>query len=224
MKRRAVVALLMAVLLGAACSSKRNGSGPTSAGDATPRPPVTEPTTGPTSGSSGPVLLGMNTGPAPWPPGQRFLPQRLRAIGLPPLGPEVTRVHFHVNLVVDVLGRNVVVPFGVGIDFRKGLLAEIHTHADRGTIHVEAARPGRFTLGMVFDVWGVRFTTDCIGGYRNDGTNTVRVFLDGQPYTKNPSDLLLANEQVIVVTYGTAQQVPNPMPARFVYEGKPKPA
>jgi hypothetical protein len=212
---RASLALLLLALVAAACSSGGNPGTTSGAAMSTP---------GATPVVTGPVLLGLNTGPAPWPPEQRFLPQRLRAIGLPPLGPEVTRIHFHVNLVVDVLGRNVVVPFGVGIDFRKGLLAEIHTHADRGTIHIEAAKAKRFTLGMVFDVWGVRFSADCIGGYCDDGTNTIRVFLDGRPYTKNPADLLLANDQVIVVAYGTAQQVPNPMPARFVYEGTPKPA
>jgi hypothetical protein len=76
----------------------------------------------------------------------------------------------------------------------------------------------------VFGVWGVRFTPSCIGGYCDDGTNTVRVFLDGQPYQGDPTQLQLANEQVIVVAYGTEQQLPNPMPARFVYEGRPKPA
>ncbi len=210
-----MLALALA-MLGSACSS--HGSPAPTTGTTTSNPVVSTP------GVTGPVLLGLNKGRAPWPPEQRFLPQRLRAIGLPPLGPEVTRVHLHVNLVVDVEARNVVVPFGVGIDFRNRLLAEIHTHADRGTIHIEAARSRPFTLGMVFDVWGVRFTPDCIGGYRDGGTNTLRVFLDGRPYTRNPTDLLLANEQVIVVAYGTERQLPNPMPARFVYEGKPKPA
>lgn len=214
MMRRARVLVLVVALLGS-CSSNSNPGPDTEAATSHPG--------GPSTGFTGTPLIGLNRGPAPWPPEQRFLSQRLRVIGLPPLGPEVTRVHFHVNLVVDIEGRNVVVPFGIGIDFKRLLLAEIHTHAALGTIHVEAAQPRAFTLGMVFDVWGVRFTPGCIGGYCNDGEHTVRVFLDGQPYLRNPINLLLANEQVIVVTYGTARQVPNPMPARFVYEGRPKP-
>ena len=89
---------------------------------------------------------------------------------------------------------------------------------------VEAVADRDFTLGMVFDVWGVRFSQDCLGGYANAGEDVVRVFVDGGPYEGDFRDLSLADEQVIVVAYGTEKELPDPMPARFVYEGKPKPA
>ena len=228
-RRRRLASLATAVgLLAVACTGSPSTT-PTTAPISTTGKTSVAPATQPSIGQSGLIgtptpLLGLNTGPAPWPPETKFLSQRLRALGLPPLGPEATDVHFHVNLVITVRGQQVPVPVGIGIDFQRGVLAEIHTHADRGTIHVEAGRPRSFTLGMVFGVWGVRFTPSCIGGYCSDGANMIRVFLDGQPYRSNPTQLELANEQVIVVTYGTEQQIPNPLPARFVYEGKPKPA
>lgn len=184
--------------------------------------PTSQPTPGPSGLMGSPELLGLSEGPAPWPAETRYLPERLQAMGMPPLGRERLRVHFHDNLVVTVHGQRVPIPAGIGI--RGNRLAEIHTHAGAGTIHIEAAQPRDFTLGMVFDVWGVRFTDDCIGGYCADGTNQVRVFLDGQPYDGPVRDLPLTDEQVVVVTYGTEDELLDPMPARFVYEGKPKPA
>ncbi len=217
--------VMVVAVLGAACSNGAPAPGTSSTTAAT-----TEPTSGATSaiGTTEPScdsardLPGVATGPAPWPAEREFLAERLELIDLPPLGPEVVNVHFHLNLVVFVDGQKVKVPVGIGIV--DGTLAEIHTHAGRGTIHVEAAEPRNFTLGQVFDVWGVRFTPDCLGGYVSNGGDRLRVFLDGRPYEGDPTQLPLADEQVVVVTYGTEEELPDPMPARYVYEGKPKPA
>jgi hypothetical protein len=209
----ALASVLVLGLIAAACSS----------GPETPASPApASPTPIATVASPSPELDGLNSGLPPWPPETAHLQQRLQTLGLPPLGPEVTRVHFHVNLVVFVHGKQVHVPFGVGIDLRHLKLAEIHTHSASGTIHVEAARPRHFTLGMVFDVWGVRFTATCLGGFCRSGPDRIRVFVDGHPFTGDPTQLDLADGQVIVVAFGTANELPDPMPARYVYEGPPQ--
>ncbi len=171
-----------------------------------------------------PVLPGVSTNPPPWMAVSAHLVERLRAIGLPPPGVEVIAEHLHVNLVVVVHGKRVRVPAAIGFDDRGGL-AEIHTHDHSGTIHLEAKRDRGFTLGMVFAVWGVRSTPDCLGTECASGDDRVRVFVNGEgPVPGDPTALPLQDEQVVVVTFGTPDGVPDPLPARFVYGGDPEPA
>jgi hypothetical protein len=216
---RVAGALLAVAALGASCGGSPSGVETPSPGH-TPTPASSS---APTAIDSGPVLPGLSTGPAPWPPEMRHLAERLRALGLPPLGPEVTRVHIHQDLEVFVHGQQVRVPFGIGIDLQRLKLAEIHTHGNQGTIHIEASRPRRFTLGMVFDVWGVRFSRDCLGAYCTDADNRIRVFVNGQQYAGDPAGLPLHDLDVIVVAYGTADEVPRPLPVKFQYELPPLP-
>jgi len=65
-----------------------------------------------------------------------------------------------------------------------------------------------FTLGQFFDVWGVRFTKDCIGGYCTKGNDKLRVFSDGKPVTGDPTNLVLSSHQVIAVVFGPVQSTP----------------
>ncbi|HEX9375632.1 MAG TPA: hypothetical protein VGB19_05255 [Actinomycetota bacterium] len=179
---------------------------------------------GPTKLPNPRSLPGINVGPAPWPPETAHLADRDKLIGLPPLGQEVTEVHFHQNLLVYVHGQREPVPFGVGQDQAAGTLAEIHTHDATGTIHIEAAADRDFNLQMVFDVWGVLLTKNQVGMYRNNGENTIRVFVNGRQYTGDFTRLPLEDKQVIVVTYGTQAEVPDPMPAIFRYSKDPLPS
>jgi len=174
----AAAALCLATAL-AACAS--NG------------PPATNSSSAPshrsTSSATVPVLPGVSTNPPPWMAVSAHLVERLRAIGLPPPGVEVIAEHLHVNLVVVVHGKRVRVPAAVGFDDRGGL-AEIHTHDHSGTIHLEAKRDRGFTLGMVFAVWGVHFTPDCLGAECASGDDRVRVFVNGEgPVPGDPTAL-----------------------------------
>jgi hypothetical protein len=56
----------------------------------------------------------------------------------------------------------------------------------RGIIHVESPTVGKFYLGQFFDIWGVRLTSDCIGGYCTDATNTLTVYVNGEKYAGDP--------------------------------------
>jgi len=172
------------------------------------------------------TLAGINTGPAPWPVETDNLSKRLDQVGLPQPGVEQTDVHFHQNLLIYVNGQREAVPTGLGT-LPDGNLAEIHTHDSTGTVHVEAAATRDFVLGLVFDVWGVRFSWGnkpadrCIGGYCEDETNKIRVFVDGKETSGDPTQVKLTDQQVVVVTYGTEDQLPDPMPSTFIYAGDP---
>ncbi|HEX9235017.1 MAG TPA: hypothetical protein VF972_01920 [Actinomycetota bacterium] len=63
--------------------------------------------------------------------------------------------------------------FNVAADY----LTSIHTHDATGIIHIESPTPRTFTLGEFFDVWGVRFTASCLGGYCRSSDRALSVFV-----------------------------------------------
>jgi hypothetical protein len=158
------------------------------------------------------TLPGIQTGRPPWRAEEARLRQRLQAIGLPALNAEGNVLHIHQHLDLYVDGRPVTVPALIGIQQAQGFLSPIHTHDTSGIIHVESPTRRSFTLGELFDVWGVRFTRTCLGGLCDGGGRSLRVFADGFPVTGNPRQLALVPHQELVVTFGTTAQLPDPIP------------
>jgi len=198
-RRRLGVAAALAVLVaaGLVVAAGRSGSGhaPTTAG----------------------ALPGLQTGPAPWGANTADLAARLRAIGLPPLSPtEGTAVHIHQHLDIYVDGRKVPVPALIGIDPAVGF-APLHVHDTSGVIHVESPTVRSYTLGQFFAVWGVRLTPSCLGGYCAGGDRRLRVYVDGTPHLGDPTTLTLEPHQEIVVAFGTAAQLPSPIPSAYPF-------
>src|SRR5438132_7158269 len=110
-------------------------------------------------------LPGLQTGEAPWLAEIPNLLARLKAINLPALYEEGNVLHIHQHLDIFVNGKPVTVPADIGINYIAKFISPLHTHDAAGIIHVESDEVRDFTLGQFFDVWGVRFTKDCIGGY-----------------------------------------------------------
>jgi len=167
-------------------------------------------------------LPGIMTTTAPWPPENAQLAARLDKMGLPPLGAEATDYHIHQNLQVYIHGAPESVPNGIG-NISSTQLAEIHTHQGNGTIHVEAGAQRHYTLGDVFDVWGVLFTKDQLGAYKNNSDNKIRVYVNGKLFSGDPTTIPLKDQEVLVVTYGTQAEVPASIPQVFCYEQPPQP-
>lgn len=159
------------------------------------------------SSASGP-LPGMMTGAEPWSSNTDDLAGRLSDLSLPPVGGAV-HIHSHLDLFVN--GSPVAVPADIGIS--SDAESPLHTHDDTGVIHLESADPNStFTLGEFFDVWGLRLTSSCVGGYCDSGDRTLQLFVNGKPYDGDVAGLQLANEEEIVMAYGTKDQVPSPLP------------
>jgi hypothetical protein len=181
------------------------------------------PKTGPVYDSGAPsvdpaTLPGILTGPAPWPNNTADLLARLSAIGLPALSAEGTVLHIHQHLDLYVDGAKQVVPAQIGIlTSPQVVFSPLHTHDTSGIIHVESQTVRSFTLGEFFDVWGIRLTPTCIGGYCNQGGKTLRVYVDGQLVTGNPTQIELFAHEEIAVTYGTQAQLPNPIPSSSTF-------
>jgi len=132
------------------------------------------------------TLPGLQTGPAPWAPELDHLRQRLTALGLPAAASMAQTLHVHAHLEVFVDGTRVEVPANIGINQTQGFLTSLHTHDATGIIHIESPTVRTFTLGEVFDVWGVRFTPDCLGGYCSSGNKVLRIFVNGKPVAGDP--------------------------------------
>ncbi|MGH9909463.1 MAG: hypothetical protein ACRD32_02365, partial [Nitrososphaerales archaeon] len=109
-------------------------------------------------------------------------------------------MHIHPNLTIKIDGKSVMIPANVGIEpslYKDHMLdtygmkmpnmssmpvmAPTHTHDSSGIIHVESSVVRDYTLGEFFNVWGVTFTSTCIMDKCNDGTKTVKIFVNGQP-------------------------------------------
>jgi hypothetical protein len=162
---------------------------------------------------------GELTGPAPWPANIGQLHARLSAIGLPSLGAEGTRLHIHQHLDVYVHGRRVTVPAGIGIGIQGSqvFFSPLHTHDATGVVHVESPVVKTFTLGQFLAVWGVRFTSRCLGGYCTHGADRIRVYSEGKLVGGDPRALPLQEHEEIVVTYGTKAELPKPITSSYPF-------
>jgi hypothetical protein len=155
------------------------------------------------------ALPGLLKTEAPWDANAAQSAARASALGLPAEG---TVMHTHANLQIFVHGKPETVPVDIGIT--NAAIQSLHTHDTNGTVHMESSVARTFTLGEFFDVWGVRFTPSCLGAYCNGGDNTLQVFVNGREQTGDPTQIAM-NDHVIVVTYGTAAELPNPIPSTF---------
>ncbi|MFL5768086.1 MAG: hypothetical protein ACJ758_09630 [Actinomycetota bacterium] len=172
-------------------------------------------------------LTGLNDGPPPWPVEINGLYQRLQAIGLPPQAVEGQGLHSDQHLDIYVDGQPIQIPQGVGIppgykadpgttptDF----ISILHTHDTSGIVHVEAPSVTQYTLGEFFDVWGVKFTPQCLGNLCETKDKTIEVFVNGKLQTGDPTKVSFSLEplsQEIVLAYGTKAELPNPIPSQI---------
>jgi hypothetical protein len=165
------------------------------------------------------TLPGIQTGPEPWNADRAQLSARLKAIGLPELTAEGTVLHTHQHIDIFVDGKHVTVPADVGIGTGAAgtTFSPLHTHDRSGIVHVESPTVRPFTLGEFFDVWGVRFTPTCLGGYCDAGARTLRVYVDGHLATGDPTTIRLTSHEEIVVAYGTDAELPSPIPASYTF-------
>jgi hypothetical protein len=161
------------------------------------------------------ALPGLQTGPAPWPPEYAHLTQRLETMGVPMSSSMAANLHHHDLLQIYVNGQPVTVRSQVGINQAQDYLTSLHTHDASGIIHVESPSQRTFTLGQFFNVWGVRLTSTCLGGYCTKGQATLKAFVNGTAYAGDPQNIQLTQHEDIVLAYGTPAQLPNPIPATY---------
>jgi hypothetical protein len=217
--RRALAPLV--VLLGTAALLAACGSG---AGTA-PAGSTAAASTGASTGASTAKPAGQPAeGAAPWPAPPNPL-ELTKEAGLEPERKESLIFHVHAHLDVFVDGKPVTVPAGIGINtadpgVQHGTLEDgseayggielcdqpcispVHTHDDSGVVHTESAFHRLNHLGQFFTEWGVRLDADCVGGYCKPDTS-VAVYVDGEPYERDPADIELEDGREIAIVIGT---------------------
>ena len=116
---------------------------------------------------------------------------------------EQLATHYHAHLDILYKGQPVKVPANIGI--QPTCLYWLHTHDDTGVIHVEAPQSQasrQFTLGEFFKVWGQPLSSTQVATLKVQPGEQVKVWVDGKPYTGDPSKVKLASKEQIVIEIG----------------------
>jgi len=103
------------------------------------------------------------------------------------------------RLDICVRGQPVEVPVWDRHQRGAGCLSPVHTHDTTGAIHVESLARCSFTLGQ----------------------KALRAFLDGQPFDGDPRSIVLTAHEEILLAFGTASQLPSPIPASHSFPAGP---
>ncbi len=121
---------------------------------------------------------------------------------------EMLKVHVHAHLSIFYNGRQIAVPYGIGIvrPFRvdRGFVGVgngfywLHTHDATGIIHIESPDERKYTLGNFFDVWGMPLTSTEVAGLKG----ALHAFVDGKPYHGDPRAIVLAAHEQITLEIG----------------------
>jgi hypothetical protein len=136
---------------------------------------------------------------------------------LPALSEEGSVLHSHEHLDILIDGQNAPVPSEIGVSEQENFISPIHTHDNTQVIHIESPTIQIFTLGQFFDIWGVKFTADCIGGYCSSDDKVLRVFVNGNEIKTDPRLIELAEHQEIFVFYGVPADLPAKIPDSYTF-------
>ena len=129
--------------------------------------------------------------------------------GITCLSAEGQALHIHSHVALFDHGKLIQVPRLIGFSANPslpegGCLYWIHTHDTSGIIHVEtpevqAPGGGRYTLGMVFDIWGEPLTRDGVAGF----SGPVTAYVNGEKYDGDLRAIPLMSHQEITLEVGT---------------------
>jgi hypothetical protein len=139
-----------------------------------------------------------------WQPEYAHLAQRIKQLGLPPVGKEKVHRHALIHIYIDGL----LVPVAPNIGIHKPAYSSVHTHDQTGVIHMESDVPHKFTIGDFFAIWGVRFGNASLGNLVNSGDKQVRVYVNGKRVA-DPVRYVMKDQDNIVVGYGTDGSFPH---------------
>jgi hypothetical protein len=210
---RVAIGVAGLLLAAAAC----DGS---TAGQTASPPTQTQAATTPTSPAASAKLLW------PAPPNPMDL---ARAAGLQPEPKEIFVNHVHAHLDVFIDGAPIQVPAGIGIaiddpgvrrfdapggGFDYGgielcvqpCISPLHTHDATGILHTESGTLEPNTLGQFFTEWGVALSATCVGEHCSPAT-PIAFYVNGVPWTQDPTLIELADRNEIAVVIGTPPAV-----------------
>jgi hypothetical protein len=210
-RRALVLGIMVAAVVGVILFTLSQGNS-TNAQDGSASPSVIDKLPDPAK------LPGMLRAAPPWPDNIDQANERIAALSqLSPMPQLGAVLHHHANLLIYVDGQQFPLAAGIGYNPNANVFSPLHTHDTSGVVHIESADPTfEPVLGQFFDVWGVYLTKDCLGDKCAAGQSTLRAYVNGVEWTGDPTQIPLNDQVVIVLAFGSADQVPNPVPASFV--------
>lgn len=142
--------------------------------------------------------VGLPPWPAPQPPNDNVAAAGLQLGKAAEFTP---RSLTHLDILLD--GKPTAVPGYIGVSKTTGEVSALHTLDKSGVIRVESlGEPGRFTLGQFFVEWGVRLTSDQIGGLKNNPDSILRTFVNGNRFFGDPATIELMPQLEIALVFG----------------------
>jgi hypothetical protein len=173
-----------------------------------------------TPAASSPAPAAAVLWPAPPDPLERTV-----AAGLEPEPKEYLTNHVHAHVDVFVDGQPITIPAGIGINIddpdvrrfdepdgsvayggielcAKPCISPLHTHDATGIIHTESKSPEPNTLGQFFTEWGVTLIDSCVGEFCSPA-KPIAFYVNGDPYTGDPSAIELTDHKEIAIVIGT---------------------
>ncbi|HXP92133.1 MAG TPA: hypothetical protein VN905_01565 [Candidatus Binatia bacterium] len=115
---------------------------------------------------------------------------------------EQVAFHIHQHLAIWNRGKPVTVPPDVGRPLLANCFYWLHTHTPDGIIHVESPTFRSYTLGDFFSVWGQPLSRKEVASAKVTPGSAMRVWVNGRPYSGNPSAIELAQHTDITIEVG----------------------
>ncbi len=153
-------------------------------------------------------------------PASSQLAQQVGATGQPVAGiscdaQEGNRIHIHQHLLILDHGTPLTIPPNVGQPANVRCIYWLHTHQTDGINHIEAPLDRSFTLGDFFSVWGQPLSKTAAASAKAAKGESIKVWVDGKPYTGDPRKIALVAHADIVIEAGP----PFSKPPRFTTWG-----
>ncbi len=158
----------------------------------------------------GPEGIPLETGPDLAPAGTTSQGATVDGIQCAPVEQLVYHIHSHLQVYVD--GNPRTLPAAIGM---VGPVSEqtpygpfwgaqqcyywLHTHATDGVIHIESPSVRIYTLGNFFDEWNQPLSRTAVAGEKGK----VTAFLNGKPWTKDPTSIPLLPHASIQLDVGS---------------------
>lgn len=107
-----------------------------------------------------------------------------------------TKYHIHPELTILVDGTEVPIPQNLGVTATG--MTSMHTHDEKGVIHIEAPIEKDFTLGDFFAVWGKDFSrTKLLDKTVNENTEIVMT-VNGQKVDTYENTILRDKDKIVI--------------------------
>ncbi len=138
------------------------------------------------------------------------IPSGERVDGIPCQAMEGSVMHIHSHLSVFDHGKPVGVPEDVGRPLAAQCFYWLHTHTPDGIIHIESPQFRTFTLGQFFDIWSQPLTRRNVAGARPLPGESVKAYVDGEPFAGDLRRIELTQHLDIVILVGPPYHRPPP--------------